>query len=132
VTIHTDGGDISITRPDGRVARMVRPGFPDREAALQRRSIEGLIAEELRRLDPDEVYGETLAALPDLAAWTSHSDSSSAATATAGGTAPARKAKAPAAKATKAATPKAVAPKAPARTSAAPGTKATARRKGSA
>ena len=75
VTVHTEGGDISITRPDGRVARMVRPGFPDREAALQRRSVEGLIAEELRRLDPDEVYGETLAALPDLDAWTTHSDS---------------------------------------------------------
>ena len=78
VTVHTEGGDISITRPDGRVARMVRPGFPDREAALQRRSIEGLIAEELRRLDPDEVYGETLAALPELGAWSSHSDSSAA------------------------------------------------------
>lgn len=83
VTVHTEGGDISITRPDGRVARMVRPGFPDREAALQRRSIEGLIAEELRRLDPDEVYGETLAALPDLGAWSSHSDSSAAAKAAA-------------------------------------------------
>jgi glucose-6-phosphate dehydrogenase assembly protein OpcA len=69
VTLSTDRGDISITRPDGRVARMVRPDFPVREAALQRRSVEGLIAEELRRLDPDEIYGETLASLPDLALW---------------------------------------------------------------
>jgi len=74
VVMHTERGDISITRPDGRVARMVRPGFPDREAALMRRSIEGLIAEELRRLDPDEIYGETLEALPRLATWTAHGD----------------------------------------------------------
>lgn len=72
VTVQTTHGDISITRPDGRVARMVRPGFPDREAPLKRRSVEGLIAEELRRLDPDEVYGETLAALPDLSGWAAH------------------------------------------------------------
>ena len=66
VTISTERGDITITRPDGRTARMTRPGFPDREAALQRRSVEGLIAEELRRLDPDEVYGETLEGLTAL------------------------------------------------------------------
>jgi glucose-6-phosphate dehydrogenase assembly protein OpcA len=87
VTVRTEGGDISITRPDGRIARMVRPGFPDREAALQRRTVEGLIAEELRRLDPDEVYGETLAALPQLAAWQSHADQ--AAPSPAGATRPA-------------------------------------------
>jgi glucose-6-phosphate dehydrogenase assembly protein OpcA len=74
VVLHTERGDISITRPDGRVARMLRPGFPDREAPLQRRTIEALIAEELRRLDPDEIYGETLQALPRLAAWAAHSD----------------------------------------------------------
>ena len=63
VDLHTRHGDIRITRPDGRVATVTRPGFPDREAALHRRTTEGLIAEELRRLDPDEIYGETLAAL---------------------------------------------------------------------
>jgi glucose-6-phosphate dehydrogenase assembly protein OpcA len=45
------------------VATVTRPGFPDREAALHRRTTEGLIAEELRRLDPDDIYGETLEAL---------------------------------------------------------------------
>jgi glucose-6-phosphate dehydrogenase assembly protein OpcA len=29
--------------------------------ALQRREIADLLAEELRRLDPDEIYGEALA-----------------------------------------------------------------------
>jgi glucose-6-phosphate dehydrogenase assembly protein OpcA len=70
VSIRTDQGDITVTRPDGRIARMTRPGFPEREAALHRRTTDGLIAEELRRLDPDEIYGETLAALPSLAGWT--------------------------------------------------------------
>jgi glucose-6-phosphate dehydrogenase assembly protein OpcA len=65
VTITTTGGDIAVSRPDGRVATIARPGFPDREAALHRRTTEMLIAEELRRLDPDEIYGETLAALAD-------------------------------------------------------------------
>jgi hypothetical protein len=45
------------------VATVSRPGFPDREAALHRRTTEGLIAEELRRLDPDDIYGDTLAAI---------------------------------------------------------------------
>jgi glucose-6-phosphate dehydrogenase assembly protein OpcA len=63
VDLHTKHGDIRITRPDGRVATVTRPGFPDREAALHRRTTEGLIAEELRRLDPDDIYGETLEAL---------------------------------------------------------------------
>ena len=69
VTLTTETGDITISRPDGRIARMTRPGFPPREAALHRRTTDGLIAEELRRLDPDEIYGETLEELPHLAGW---------------------------------------------------------------
>ncbi len=124
VTVRTEGGDISITRPDGRNARMVRPGFPDREAALQRRTVEGLIAEELRRLDPDDVYGETLAALPQLAAWQAHTDHAAPASAAkATRKAPASRAaaaKAPTVKAATATAPrKAAAAKAP-RTAAPP------------
>ncbi len=69
VTLTTETGDITISRPDGRIARMTRPGFPPREAALHRRTTDGIIAEELRRLDPDEIYGETLEELPHLAGW---------------------------------------------------------------
>jgi hypothetical protein len=36
------------------------PGQPDRHVALKRRETAELIAEELRRLDPDEVYSATL------------------------------------------------------------------------
>ena len=62
VKLTTAAGDITIDRPDGRVATFSRPGQPDRHVALHRRDVAELLAEELRRLDPDEVYGETLAA----------------------------------------------------------------------
>jgi glucose-6-phosphate dehydrogenase assembly protein OpcA len=63
VRMTTEDGDVMISRPDGRVATLSRPGQQDRHVALQRREIADLLAEELRRLDPDEVYGETLAAV---------------------------------------------------------------------
>ena len=54
-------GDITISRPDGRTATLSRPGQHERRVALHRRDTAELMAEELRRLNPDEVYGETLA-----------------------------------------------------------------------
>jgi glucose-6-phosphate dehydrogenase assembly protein OpcA len=54
-------GDITIARPDGRTATLSKPGQQDRRVALHRRDAAELMAEELRRLNPDEVYGETLA-----------------------------------------------------------------------
>ena len=59
----TRDGKIVISRADGRNATLSRPGEPDRYVALHRRDMAELLAEELRRLDPDEVYGETLAEL---------------------------------------------------------------------
>ncbi len=63
VSFLTDGGKIVISRADGRNATLSRPGEPDRHVALHRRETGELLAEELRRLDPDEVYGEALATL---------------------------------------------------------------------
>lgn len=63
VRLLTDVGEISITRPDGRVAKLTRTGLPPATIALPRREAGDLLAEELRRLDPDEVYGETLRSL---------------------------------------------------------------------
>ncbi len=63
VSFMTANGKIVISRADGRNATLSRPGEPDRFVALHRRDIAELLAEELRRLDPDEVYGETLAVL---------------------------------------------------------------------
>jgi glucose-6-phosphate dehydrogenase assembly protein OpcA len=56
----TPDGDIEITRKDGRTATLSWPGRTDRRVALHRRDTAELLAEELRRLDPDEVYAETL------------------------------------------------------------------------
>ena len=61
VTFFTAKGDIAISRPDGRTATLSWPGHPDRMVALHRRETAELLAEELRRLDPDELYAETLA-----------------------------------------------------------------------
>ena len=61
VTFATSDGDITVTRLDGRTATLAWPGRPDRMVALHRRDIAELLAEELRRLDPDDVYAETLA-----------------------------------------------------------------------
>jgi glucose-6-phosphate dehydrogenase assembly protein OpcA len=60
VTFRTTGGDISLTRPDGRVALLRRPDQPERHVALHRRDTADLLSEELRRLDPDEIYAETI------------------------------------------------------------------------
>jgi glucose-6-phosphate dehydrogenase assembly protein OpcA len=63
VSFETSDGDIAIVRPDGRVAHLCRPGQPERRVALHRRETTELLEEELRRLDPDEVYAEVLAQL---------------------------------------------------------------------
>jgi len=60
VRLDTKTGEIALTRPDGRLATLSRPGQPDRPVALQRRSTAELIAEELRHLDPDDVYQKTI------------------------------------------------------------------------
>ncbi|HEX8006846.1 MAG TPA: glucose-6-phosphate dehydrogenase assembly protein OpcA [Trebonia sp.] len=63
VTFTTPAGDIALSRPDGRTATLSWPGRPDRMVALHRRDTAELLAEELRRLDPDDVYAETLGRL---------------------------------------------------------------------
>ena len=60
VQFQTTTGDIAITRPDGRMATLSRPDQPDRRVALHRRDSTDLLSEELRRLDPDEVYAESI------------------------------------------------------------------------
>ena len=58
-----EDGDIVLTR-DGAAIRLTLPGERSehgQHVALPHRSLYELLAEELRRLDPDEVYGEVLA-----------------------------------------------------------------------
>ena len=63
VSFDTPEGKVALSRPDGRNATLAWPGRPERRVALHRRDTADLIAEELRRLEPDEVYAETLRAL---------------------------------------------------------------------
>jgi glucose-6-phosphate dehydrogenase assembly protein OpcA len=53
-------GDVTITRSDGRLATLSSPGQPDRPVALKRRDRDELLSEELRRLDPDDIYAATV------------------------------------------------------------------------
>ena len=56
VELTTAQGPIRISRPDGRLATYASPGHPDRPIGLRRRDVHELLAEELRRLDEDDVY----------------------------------------------------------------------------
>jgi glucose-6-phosphate dehydrogenase assembly protein OpcA len=67
VKLTTGGGDIEVSRPDGRLADFSIPNAPHRPVALKRREIPELLAEELRRLDPDDVYARTVTSLCSLA-----------------------------------------------------------------
>ena len=61
VVLERSSGPVSLQRPDGDVATLSQPGQPERRIAMPRRSDVDCLLEELRRLDPDEVYAETLA-----------------------------------------------------------------------
>ncbi|MDT9681408.1 glucose-6-phosphate dehydrogenase assembly protein OpcA [Streptomyces sp. TRM76323] len=60
VRLETDCGPIVLDRPDGSLATLCVQGQPDRAVALKRRDTAELIAEELRRLDPDDTYASAL------------------------------------------------------------------------
>jgi glucose-6-phosphate dehydrogenase assembly protein OpcA len=60
VTLVRPSGKITIDRPDGSVATLSQPGQPVRKIAMPRRSDVECITEELRRLDPDELFTDVL------------------------------------------------------------------------
>jgi len=57
VQLFTEEGEIAVTRPDGVAATLSRTGIPDALISLPRRDLTTLLNGDLRRLDPDEVYG---------------------------------------------------------------------------
>jgi glucose-6-phosphate dehydrogenase assembly protein OpcA len=57
----SDGGTVDISREDG-TAQVRRTGLPDRDVPLVDRPVGEELAEELRRLDPDQIYAAALAA----------------------------------------------------------------------
>lgn len=61
VRIERESGPVILTRPNGAdTAQLIQHGQPDRDVALPIQSLTESLTEELRRLDPDDVYGETL------------------------------------------------------------------------
>ncbi|MFP5334673.1 MAG: glucose-6-phosphate dehydrogenase assembly protein OpcA [Actinomycetes bacterium] len=60
VRLQRRSGPVELVRPEGAVATLSQPGQPDRRISLPRRPVNDCLAEELRRLDPDDVYGEVL------------------------------------------------------------------------
>jgi glucose-6-phosphate dehydrogenase assembly protein OpcA len=62
VRLGTGAGEVVIDRPEGPLATLTLPGQPSRTLALKVRTTSELIAEELRRLDADEMYAIALRA----------------------------------------------------------------------
>ena len=60
VVLTTTKGAVVLSRPDGRSAWLELPGTPGSKVVLPRRTLAEQIAEELRRLDPDEIYLQAL------------------------------------------------------------------------
>ena len=60
VRLERRSGPVDLVRPDGSVATLSQPGQPDRRISLKRRGLAECLADELRRLDADEVYEEAL------------------------------------------------------------------------
>jgi glucose-6-phosphate dehydrogenase assembly protein OpcA len=62
-------GTVDLERTVPNIATLSQPGQPTHSVSLPRRSLRDCLAEELRRLDPDDLYGEVLtqglARLPD-------------------------------------------------------------------
>lgn len=66
VSLERRSGPVEVHRPDGRVGTLTQPGQPTRRVALQRRTTQDCLVEELRRLDPDEIYEAALHGLHKL------------------------------------------------------------------
>ncbi|MGX1950003.1 glucose-6-phosphate dehydrogenase assembly protein OpcA [Streptomyces anulatus] len=60
VRMETKNGVIVLDRADGSLATLSMQNQPDRAVALKRRETAELLAEELRRLDPDNTYASAV------------------------------------------------------------------------
>jgi glucose-6-phosphate dehydrogenase assembly protein OpcA len=64
VVLERESGSVTLSRPQtGKTATLSRLGAPDSLVSLARRETRDCLAEELRRLDPDEIYHAALAGL---------------------------------------------------------------------
>jgi len=60
VVLHRASGSIELERTLANVATLVQPNQPTHDISLPRRSLRDCLAEELRRLDPDDLFGEVI------------------------------------------------------------------------
>ncbi len=60
VRLERENGAIELVRTSSSAARLTQPGQPVHEVAIPQRTNRECLAEELRRLDPDEVYERVL------------------------------------------------------------------------
>jgi glucose-6-phosphate dehydrogenase assembly protein OpcA len=60
VRLHRETGTIELERTMANVATLVQPGQPTHDISLPRRSLRDCLAEELRRLDPDDLFGDVI------------------------------------------------------------------------
>ncbi len=60
VVLERATGPIELSRDEGGVATLTQPNQPTHDIALPRRSLRDCLAEELRRLDPDELFGDVV------------------------------------------------------------------------
>src|SRR5699024_4917737 len=80
VSLRRRSGTVVLHRPDGKTGTLSQPEQPTRHVGLQRRETRDCLAEELRRLDPDEVYQAALQGLRSLSGRTSRASSGSSGT----------------------------------------------------
>ena len=60
VKLTRKSGDIEIVRNLPDVATLIQHSQPSREVALPRRSLRDCLSEDLRRLDPDDMFGKVI------------------------------------------------------------------------
>jgi len=60
VALVRESGDVILERPNAGTAILTQPGQPVHELAFPRRTLRECLAEELRRLDPDVLYGRVI------------------------------------------------------------------------
>lgn len=60
VILERPSGDVVLERPLASVGTLVQPNQPTHDISLPRRSLRDCLAEELRRLDPDDLFGEVV------------------------------------------------------------------------
>ena len=60
VRLHREAGIIELERTMPNIATLVQPDQPTHDISLPRRSLRDCLAEELRRLDPDDLFGDVI------------------------------------------------------------------------